>query len=98
MPVAGISPLFAVVFYAAPRMLRYKAVNAPVQKLAALSYCVFLVQHVIIDWTQMAYIKLFGKLHLEFSVWNVTALLALTLVVILAVAWVLKWISDKIVK
>ena len=90
--------LFAVVFYAAPRLLRYRAVSAPVQKLAALSYCVFLVQHVAISWTQMAYIKVFDKMHLVFSAWNVTALLLVTFFVILVVAWVLKWASDKLVK
>ena len=95
--VAAIA-LFAVVFYLSPRLLRFKAVSAPVQKLAALSYCVFLVQHVTIGWTQMAYIKVFDKMHLVFSAWNVTGLLLVTFLVILAVAWVLKWASDKIVK
>ena len=95
--VAAIA-LFAVVFYLSPRLLRFKAVSAPVQKLAALSYCVFLVQHVTIGWAQMAYIKVFDKMHLEFSPWNVTALLALTFVAILLASWVLKRISDTIVK
>ena len=95
--VAAIA-LFAVVFYLSPRLLRFKAVSALVQKLAALSYCVFLVQHVTIGWTQMAYIRVFDKMHLVFSTWNVTALLALTFVAILLASWVLKRISDTIVK
>ena len=90
--------LFAVVFYIAPRLLRHNAVKVPVQKLAALSYCVFLVQHVGIVWTQTAFIKIFAKMHWDFSAWNVMGLLVLTFVAILLVSWVLKRISDTIVK
>lgn len=90
--------LFAVAFYVAPYLLQIKAVSIPVQKLAVLSYCVFLVQHVAICWTQPAFIKIFEKLHWEFSAWNVTGLLVITLMAILFAAWILKKVSDKIVQ
>ena len=90
--------LFAVVFYIAPRLLRHKAVPPPIQKLAALSYCVFLVQHVGIVWAQAAFIKIFTKMHWSFTQWNVLALFACTLVIIVLVAWILKLVSDKLVQ
>ena len=90
--------LFAVVFYIAPRLLRHKAVPPPIQKLAALSYCVFLVQHVGIVWAQAAFIKIFAKMHWSFTQWNVLALFACTLVIIVLVAWILKLVSDKLVQ
>ena len=90
--------LFAVVFYVAPFLLRHNMVKNTVQKLAALSYCVFLVQHVGIVWAQAAFIKIFAKMHWDFSTWNVMGLLVLTFVAILLVSWVLKRISDTIVK
>lgn len=90
--------LFAVVFYIAPRLLRHKAVKLPIQKLAALSYCVFLVQHVGIVWAQAAFIKIFEKMHWSFTQWNVLALFACTLVIIVLVAWILKLASDKLVQ
>ena len=90
--------LFAVVFYLAKYLLRLKTASTFIQKLAALSYCVFLVQHVGIVWAQAAFIKVFDKMHWDFSAWNVMGLLALTVVAIIAVAWVVKWASDKTVK
>ena len=90
--------LFAVVFYLAPRLLRLKAVCAAIQKLAALSYCVFLVQHVAIIWAQAAFVKVFEKLHWSFTQWNVLALLAVTLVAIMIAAWILKMVSDSLTK
>jgi peptidoglycan/LPS O-acetylase OafA/YrhL len=86
--------LFAAVFYIAPHLLRYNAVNRPVQKFAALSYCVFLVQHVAISWSQAAFVKIFEKMHWGFSAWSSLALLACTFVAILLAAWILKRISD----
>ena len=90
--------LFAVAFYVAPYLLQFKTVSAPVQKLAVLSYCVFLVQHVGIIWAQTAFIKIFEKLHWDFSAWNVAGLLVITLIVILFTSWILKNVSDKIVQ
>ncbi len=90
--------LFAAVFYIAPFALRYKAVSIPVQKLATLSYCVFLVQHVGIVWAQSAFVKMFKKMQWDMSAWTSIALLAVTFFAILAVAGVLKFVSDKIVQ
>ena len=90
--------LFAVVFYLAPRLLRLKAVSAPIQKIAALSYCVFLVQHVAIIWAQAAFVKIFEKLHWSFTEWNVLILLACTFVAITIAAWILKMVSDQATK
>lgn len=90
--------LFAVIFYIAPNLLRFNMANKSIQKLAALSYCVFLVQHVGIVWAQAAFIKIFEKWQWEFSAWNVTGLLVITLMAILFTAWILKIVSDKIVQ
>ena len=86
--------LFVVVFYLAQHLLRLSAISKPLQKLAALSYCVFLVQHVGIIWAQGAFIKIFEKLHWSFTQWNVAALLACTLLAIMIAAWILKLVSD----
>lgn len=90
--------LFVVVLYIAPFLLRFRTIRLPVQKLAKLSYCVFLVQHVGIVWAQMAFIKIFESMHWNFTEWNVMVLLGLTFVAILLASWVLKRISDTIVK
>ena len=90
--------LFVVVFYMASFLLRFEAICLPVQKLAKLSYCFFLVQHVGIVWAQMAFIKIFERMHWSFTEWNVMVLLGLTFVAILLASWVLKRISDTIVK
>jgi peptidoglycan/LPS O-acetylase OafA/YrhL len=90
--------LFAFLFYLAPQLLRFKAASVPIQKLATLSYCVFLVQHVGIVWAQGAFVKIFEKMHWNFTQWNVLALLACTLVIIVIVAWILKLLSDKLVQ
>ncbi|MBR5412815.1 MAG: acyltransferase [Fibrobacter sp.] len=89
--------LFAIIFYAAPFLLRFNTISKPIQKLAALSYCVFLVQHVGIIWAQAAFIKIFEKMHWNFSEWISIALLVCTLTAIMIAAWVLKRVSDKIV-
>ena len=86
--------LFVVVFYLAQYLLRLNAVKNPVQKLAALSYCVFLVQHVGIVWAQAAFIKVFDKMHWIFTQWNVTVLLTCTILAIMIAAWILKLVSD----
>ena len=90
--------LFVVIFFVAPRLLRIKAVSSIVPRLATLAYCVFLVQHVGIVWAQAASIKIFEKMHWNFSQWNVLALLAVTLVAIMFAAWILKMVSDQATK
>ncbi|SMG42489.1 acyltransferase [Fibrobacter sp. UWB13] len=90
--------LFVVVLYIAPFLLRFRTLRLPVQKLAKLSYCVFLVQHVGIVWAQMAFIKIFERMHWNFTEWNVMVLLCLTFAVIFLASWILKRISDTIVK
>ena len=89
---------FAVLFYLAPQLLRFKTASLPIQKLATLSYCVFLVQHVGIVWAQGAFVKIFEKMHWNFTEWNVLALLACTFVAIMIVAWILKIVSDKLMQ
>lgn len=89
---------FAVLFYLAPQLLRFKTASVPIQKLATLSYCVFLVQHVGIVWAQGAFVKIFEKMHWNFTEWNVLALLACTFVAIMIVAWILKIVSDKLMQ
>lgn len=86
--------LFAVVFYAAPNLLRFGLARGAVQKLAALSYCVFLIQHMGIVWAQIAFVGVFEKMGWDFTAWNVAALLACTLVFIIIAAWILKRVSD----
>ncbi|MDD6091910.1 MAG: acyltransferase [Hallerella succinigenes] len=92
--IAAIA-LFVFGFYLAPSLLRNKAVGTSVQKIAPLSYCVFLVQHVAILWSQAAYIQLFAKLHLRFTEWNVAALLAVTILLILLIAYLLNKVTRK---
>ena len=86
--------LFAVIFYIAPYLLRFRAVRVPVQWLVPLSYCVFLVQHVGVMWVQIASVKIFGRMHWQFTEWNVLALLGCTMVAVVLAAWILKRVSD----
>ena len=95
--IAALS-LFAVVFYAAPWLLRYRAVSAPVQRLALLSYCVFLVQHVAIIWTRTLFVKIFEWAQWPPSCWSSVVLLALTFAVIFVAAWILKSVADRVVR
>ena len=91
--IAAIA-LFVVMLYIAPHLFRLKAVVVLLPKMATLSYCVFLVQHVGIVWAQIAFIKIFEKMHWNFTEWNVLALLACTFLAITVAAWILKRISD----
>lgn len=95
--IAGIA-LFILVVNLSPMFNHSKTTAKVITKLAELSYCVFLVQHVIIVWGQMAFIKIFNIMHWNFTEWNVTILLVCTSVAIMAVAWVLKQVSDGLVK
>ena len=94
--------LFAIIFYIAPFLLRYNAISKPIQKLAVLSYCVFLVQHVGIIWAQTAFIKIFDKMHWAFTEWNTLALFVCTTVAITLAAWILKrisdWVTERVLK
>ena len=95
---AAAFALFRALFGIAPQLLRSPKVSTAVNKVAVLSYCVFLVQHVGIIWTQAAFVKVFEKMHWDFSAWKVAALLALTLAIIFVAAWILKQVSDRVVK
>jgi len=88
---------FAVVFFVAPWLLKFKPMKASVQKLTVLSYCVFLVQHVVISWTQMGYMKLFEKMQWQWTPVKSLALLFVTSLIIFVVAYILWLISGRIV-
>jgi peptidoglycan/LPS O-acetylase OafA/YrhL len=94
--------LFAVAFYIAPHVLQFKAMSKSIQILVPLSYCVFLVQHVGIVWVQTAFIKIFDKMHWDFTEWKNLALLACTTVAITLAAWILKrisdWVTERVLK
>lgn len=94
--IAAIA-LFAVVFSVSPWVLRYNVAVASIQKLATLSYCVFLVQHVAIVWTKRFFVAFFERMQWQFSCWTSVFFLALTFAVILAVSWILKLVTDRIV-
>lgn len=90
--------LFVALFGIAPQLLKSPKASTVINKVAVLSYCVFLVQHVGIIWTQAAFVKIFEKLHWDFSAWKVAALLVFTLAIISVAAWILKLVSDRVVK
>lgn len=69
-----------------------------VSGLSAISYHVFLVQHVAIKWMQILFEKVFDRLGMEFNAWICFGLLWITFAVILMVAFLLKWVTDKLVK
>lgn len=88
---------FVLAYWSSPWLFRFNLADSAVNKLAALSYCVFLVQHVAISWSQMVYARIFSKMQWEFSQWNVLALFLVTFIVIILAAKCLKWMSDKLV-
>lgn len=85
--------LFIAVFYGAQYLLKATIADTLVQKVAKLSYCVFLVQHVIISWSQMGFLKILEKLQIGISSWGAFGMLWMTLLLILAVAWLLNTVS-----
>lgn len=88
---------FAVVFYCSPWLLKFSAVEWVVAKLAVLSYCVFLVQHVVISWSQIGFVKIFEKMQWGYSSLVTLVLLIVTVGVIVAVAWILNMLSSKVI-
>ncbi|WP_158278198.1 MULTISPECIES: acyltransferase [unclassified Fibrobacter] len=95
--VAGIAVFLGVLNFGG-RVKESSLVWKTVQKLAPLTYCVFLIQHIAIVWLQMAFVKALGRPAVEFSAPLCLAILAATLGVILVAAYVLKLVSDKVVK
>lgn len=95
--VAGVAVFLAVLNFGS-LVTESSFVWKGVQKLAPLTYCVFLLQHVCINWLQMGFVKVLGKPVVEFSPVMYLGILAVTFVVILVAAYVLKLVSDKAVK
>lgn len=89
--IAAIS-LFGIVFFIA-KQIKIRFFKAIIKKLAVLSYCVFLVQHIVIDWSQMVYIKIFANFGIEFSKPKVAILLVITTIFVIMVAYMLKKVS-----
>jgi len=94
--VAGIAAFLAVLNFGS-KMNASSPVGKAVLKLAPLTYCVFLVQHVCINWLQAAFVKVLGPAT-NFTPWLCLGLLAVTFAVILVVAYLLNFVSGKAVK
>lgn len=92
--IAGIVAFFAVINFAR-KWDGSTLVGKVVAKLAPLTYCVFLLQHVCINWLQIAFVKALGKPVVELSPAMCLGLLAVTFTVILVAAYVLKFVSDR---
>lgn len=84
---------FVFAFYASAYLLKFNIADVAVQKAARLSYCVFLVQHVVISWSMIVFLKVFEKMQIEVSSWGTFGLLWVTLLLILVAAWVLNEVS-----
>lgn len=95
--VAGIAA-FLFVLNIGSRIKETSLAGSVVLKLAPLTYCVFLIQHIAIVWLQMAFVKVLGRPAVEFSSPLCLAVLAVTMVAVLVAAYALKLISDKAVK
>lgn len=95
--LAGVAA-FLIVLNFGSGLKDFSPLGRMIVKLAPLTYCVFLVQHIAIVWTQMAFVKCLGRPMTEFSPWLCLGLLALTFTVTFLAAYVLKFISDKAVK
>lgn len=74
--------------------------SAPVQRLVALlapiSYCVFLIQHIAINWLQIIFTKLLARFDISLNGTVCLALLIVTLAITLVAAWCLKFAADKV--
>lgn len=93
--VAGIAAFHAVINFGG-NLKESSLVGKVIAKLAPLTYCVFLLQHVCINWLQIAFVKLLGRAVQEFCAWQCLCALAFTFVVTLIAAWVLKFVTDKL--
>lgn len=95
--VAGIS-VFLWVLNFGGLLTKVPLLGKTVLKLAPLTYCVFLIQHVTILWLQILFVKVLGRPALEFSPALCMGLFVVTFMVALVVACGLKFVSDKTVK
>lgn len=95
--VAGVAVFLAVLNFGG-KLSPASVVGKAVAKLAPYTYCVFLLQHVCINWLQIAFVKVLGRPAVEFTSSLCLGILAVTFVVILVAAYVLKLVSDKVVK
>lgn len=94
--VAGIAAFLAVLNFGG--VVRESSfVGTAIQKLAPVTYCVFLVQHICINWLQIAFVKVLGPVT-GFTPWLCLGLLAVSFAVILVVAFLLNFVSGKAVK
>ena len=95
--VAGIS-VFLLVLNFGNRIQETSLVWRSVQKLAPVTYCVFLIQHIAIVWLQMAFVKVLGRPMETFDPWLCLGILAVTFAITLMAAYGLKFVSDRAVK
>lgn len=95
--VAGIS-VFLLVLNLGNRIRETSLVGKSVQKLAPVTYCVFLIQHIAIVWLQMAFVKVLGRPVETFGPWLSLGILAVTFAMTLMAAYGLKFVSDRAVK
>lgn len=92
--VAGIAAFLAVLNFGS-LIKETSIVGKSVSKLAPITYCVFLIQHVCINWMQIGFVKVLGKPVVSFSSEICLGLLSVTFIAILLAAYVLKLVSDK---
>lgn len=77
---------------------RCPAVKKAVAKLAPMAYCVFLLQHICINWMRIVFVKVVGVPYTEFSPMLCLGLLAVTFAILLVASYLLKIVSDRAVK
>lgn len=88
--------LFPVILSAGSVLLKKKFFQKGFSRLAPMAYCVFLIQHVAINWSLLGLGKMFARMGWNVNAWNGFALLAMTLAIIFIAAWCLKLASDKL--
>jgi len=95
--VAGISVFLAVLNFG-NSVRESSLVGKLVSMLAPVTYCVFLIQHVAIVWSQIVFVKILGRSMESFSQVLCLGLLVLTFGIILTIAYLLNGVSGKSVK
>ncbi len=93
--LCGLS-LFPIILFAGSRLLKNNVLQKGIAFLAPMAYCVFLIQHVAINWSLLGLGKMFARLGWNVNAWNGFVLLAMTLTIIFIAAWCLKFLSDRL--
>lgn len=94
--IASIA-LFITLYSISSLLLHSHSFKESILRLSPICYCIFLLQHICIVWSQKAFIILGDKFDIVFGKWQSLLLLMITIFLTFISAWVLNKISSFVV-